>query len=448
MATHDDDSSVHTTPAPSLHQRPSKTDVHTPLRLRDETGEGAQEQEQEHHSSAAPPPPFSSHNFPSRYFPAPSPADPYSALATECAAADSAFATCASAPPTFEESSASPSGGASRVVAETKAALPRDTKQAPECSKELDDGEPPPPYTEGGSPLDGFTYVMAVAGGAASVITQVQQGPAGIAPISTSGLGGTSPYIASVGELWLTESQGRTRASRLSYGAFRDFSSMPQCVELTTPSGTRFTLSRDELLTLPEFVLLSLFPNGLLPDGHMNSYHNTGDVYPVDVSNPSGRAAATSKPVAHAPTPPSLQTITRVMKNPNLYLSDITYRSQYDPASLQYMLEFFRQVAQSLPTSAATPQDASTVPIEPGPAPLGGSARDMLQDRAGIIVLREDLDFYAIPPRRDIDATEMIEVKRAAGRELLKQDGIFSGLRKSEEEGTTERHLIEMLTAG
>ena len=41
-------------------------------------------------------------------------------------------------------------------------------------------------------------------------------------------------------------------------------------------------LSRDELLTLPEFVLLSLFPNGLLPDGHVNAYGD-GDVYPVDV---------------------------------------------------------------------------------------------------------------------------------------------------------------------
>ena len=72
----------------------------------------------------------------------------------------------------------------------------------------------------------------------------------------------------------------------------------------------------------------------------------------------------------------------------------------------------------------------------------------MLQDRAGIIVLREDLDFYAIPPKAEIDQTEMIEVKRAAGRALLKQDGIFSGLRRSEETGTTEQHLIEMLTAG
>jgi hypothetical protein len=79
---------------------------------------------------------------------------------------------------------------------------------------------------------------------------------------------------------------------------------------------------------------------------------------------------------------------------------------------------------------------------------MPGSAREMLQDRAGIIVLREDLDFYVIPPRADIEQPEMIEVKRAAGKALLKQDGIFSGLRRSEETGTTEQHLIEMLTAG
>lgn len=72
----------------------------------------------------------------------------------------------------------------------------------------------------------------------------------------------------------------------------------------------------------------------------------------------------------------------------------------------------------------------------------------MLQDRAGIIVLREDLDYYAIPPRREIEQSEMMEVKMAAGKALLKQDGIFSGLRKSEEAGSTEQHLIEMLTAG
>lgn len=49
--------------------------------------------------------------------------------------------------------------------------------------------------------------------------------------------------------------------------------------------GTRFVLSRDELLTLPEFVLLSLFPNGLFPEGHMGGFAE-GDAVQVDVSGP------------------------------------------------------------------------------------------------------------------------------------------------------------------
>ena len=112
------------------------------------------------------------------------------------------------------------------------------------------------------------------------------------------------------------------------------------------------------------------------------------------------------------------------------------------------MLEFFRNVAQTIPSSSPSPtaSDANQNPADSIPAP--GSARDMLQDRAGIIVLREDLDFYAIPPKAEIEQPEMIEVKRAAGRALLGQDGIFSGLKRSEETGTTEQHLIEMLTAG
>ena len=83
------------------------------------------------------------------------------------------------------------------------------------------------------------------------------------------------------------------------------------------------------------------------------------------------------------------------------------------------------------------------MPIEPM-----GASRDDSSKRAGIIVLREDLDFYAIPPKADIDQVEMIAVKRAAAKALLKQNGIFSGLKRSDEPGTTEAHLIEMLTAG
>ena len=160
----------------------------------------------------------------------------------------------------------------------------------------------------------------------------------------------------------------------------------------------------------------------------MNSFHE-GDVYPVDVR---------SQPKAHVGV---------VRGNPNIHIRDVTFSSQYDPASLQYMLDFFRGVAQSIPSSSPSPSTSpenDPIPVDP----MQGSARDMLQDRAGIIVLREDLDFYVIPPKQDIEQVEMIEVKRAAGKSLLRQDGIFSGLRRSEETGTTEQHLIEMLTAG
>lgn len=183
-----DGSSVHTTP--SLRGLPfdsvsNKSDVDSHFRLELQTRARADEASS---ASAESPPPFSSHNFPSRYFPAPSPADPYRALVTECASNPSLTALAPSGPaPPFEEAfEEPPAATASSVVAETKAVLPRDTKDG-QSSKELDDGEPPPPYTEGSSPLEGFTYVMAATGGAASLITQVQQG--GPAPINTA-LGG------------------------------------------------------------------------------------------------------------------------------------------------------------------------------------------------------------------------------------------------------------------
>lgn len=64
---------------------------------------------------------------------------------------------------------------ATTVEAETKAALPQDIK-GESSHKGAEEGEPPPPYTEGSSPLDSFTYLMAATGGPTSIITQVQQG--------------------------------------------------------------------------------------------------------------------------------------------------------------------------------------------------------------------------------------------------------------------------------
>lgn len=120
------------------------------------------------HSSA--PPPFSS-----LYFPPQNPPDHLKETVLE---PDNG------PPPAFcpiESVTEAAVAGTTRVEAETKAALPPDNKGA--SSKSAEDEEAPPPYTEGSSPLDSFTYVMAAAGGASSIITQVQQG--GPAPVNT-----------------------------------------------------------------------------------------------------------------------------------------------------------------------------------------------------------------------------------------------------------------------
>jgi dipeptidyl-peptidase III len=120
------------------------------------------------------PPPFSS-----LYFPTDAELNHIRAAITGTAC-ESLLATAPA--PSFEEALAEDE--AESKAAESKAEKDKDTK-GESSGKGVDDGEPPPPYTEGPSPIDSFHYVMASAGGPASIITQVQQSPG--APINTLG---------------------------------------------------------------------------------------------------------------------------------------------------------------------------------------------------------------------------------------------------------------------
>lgn len=121
------------------------------------------------------PPPFSS-----LYFPSDAELDQIRAAitGTNC---EPLFATAPA--PSFEEALAEDEAE-SKAEAEKAAVVAQDKKGEP-SGKGVDDGEPPPPYTEESSPLESFTYVMASAGGPTSIITQVQQTPG--APINTLG---------------------------------------------------------------------------------------------------------------------------------------------------------------------------------------------------------------------------------------------------------------------
>lgn len=144
--------------------------------------------------SADPPPPSPSSCSSSSRFPSPRPppfsslyhlSSPESAHPKPLTESNQPSSVPAFAPaPPFEENPGSGSSPTPQVVADTKAALSRENK-GESSGKGADDGDPPPPYTEGPSPLDSFTYVMAAAGGAASIITQVQQ--TGGPPLNTLG---------------------------------------------------------------------------------------------------------------------------------------------------------------------------------------------------------------------------------------------------------------------
>lgn len=107
--------------------------------------------------------------------------DHFSLAPTTCGPTSEAAASSATAAPAYapvvlgSESPLESSGSFEETVAATKRALPQDVKG--ETGQKSDDpSEPPPAYSEGYSPLLSFTYLMAAAGGASSIITQVQQG--------------------------------------------------------------------------------------------------------------------------------------------------------------------------------------------------------------------------------------------------------------------------------
>lgn len=153
--------------------------------------------------------------------------------------------------------------------------------------------------------------------------------------------------------------------------------------------GTVFDISREELLRLPESILLGI-SNGVLVD-------NGGSMMPS--------------------------------------LSEIDAASvNFSPECLQYTLDVFRAAAENVPDEIDVPSGAVNID-------------DILQKRPAIIVLREDLDYYCLPLNQDSQKSSKVmqDVKEQCGKLLVDQRQIFTGLRRGDEPGSAEQHLIEML---
>lgn len=73
----------------------------------------------------------------------------------------------------------------------------------------------------------------------------------------------------------------------------------------------------------------------------------------------------------------------------------------------------------------------------------------LVPGKAAIIVLKEDLDFYVIPPN-GTSPSRTLHLRQLAGSYLASTTPIFDGLRKQSaaaQSGSAEQHLIDMLCA-
>ncbi|KAI9439209.1 phosphatase activator [Lactarius indigo] len=181
--------------------------------------------------------------------------------------------------------------------------------------------------------------------------------------------------------------------------------------------GKRFSVDRETIMNLPESVLLCLFPNGLvlsrqatsLGDGGENSEEE--EVYGVD----------------------------------------------FDPDCFSFVLQFFRSASDAFYGTDTSPglYHAQQHLIDTSPTSDFAPNQNPLLSKQAIIVLREELEYFSIPPKGGKASTDvngianesMLDLKRDCGKYLLEKRSIFTALQRNvnKENNIAEQHLIDML---
>ncbi|KAK7464289.1 hypothetical protein VKT23_006456 [Stygiomarasmius scandens] len=215
--------------------------------------------------------------------------------------------------------------------------------------------------------------------------------------------------------------------------------------------GKRFEVDRETIMNLPESVLLCLFPNGLVLSRQSMVMGGDGEEEEEDV-----------------------------------------YAVDFDPDCFQFVLNFFRTASENFYGTDTTSglyaaqqhlQDSMSASSDgsfgmPNPAP----SQNPLISKQAIIVLREELDYFAIPGKGLVDGVSpggvngvggsggntsaavdgvdevktdangiasegLIKVKRRCGEHLMEKKNIFTALQRNvnKENNVAEQHLIDML---
>ncbi|KAK9470472.1 uncharacterized protein V1510DRAFT_423012 [Dipodascopsis tothii] len=247
----------------------------------------------------------------------------------------------------------------------------------------------------------GAEPALAGAGGAHNIITQVQQHAASIISSATAAV-----------------ARGAPGARYDGYDEHYEHHDHGGLITLDV-RGYRFTIPRHELMSLPESVLLGLFPNGIFLDGQGNMISNLAGMHEVVVGEYSPRC---------------LQ-----------YVLDVFHRAEADAAARADAYDHGAGAKLS-----ATVHDLSAMIVSSSPL-----IASVLAIKPALIVLQEDLDYYIIPPPT-MPYPEVQRLKKAVGRRLLQQNEIFKSLKISQQQAgenaadepstvSAERHLVEML---
>ncbi|KAG0706604.1 hypothetical protein DFH29DRAFT_133862 [Suillus ampliporus] len=182
--------------------------------------------------------------------------------------------------------------------------------------------------------------------------------------------------------------------------------------------GRRFSVDRETIMNLPESVLLCLFPNGLVLSRQSQAFSDGGE-------------------------------------NEE---DDEVYGVDFDPECFAYVLDFFRNASDTFYGTATSPGlfAAQQHLLDGSPSDFGPSAsQNPLLTKQAIIVLREELEYFAIPPKNGKALTDehgtanqaLLDIKHRCGQNVMDKRNIFTALQRNvhKENNIAEQHLIDML---
>jgi hypothetical protein len=135
----------------------------------------------------------------------------------------------------------------------------------------------------------------------------------------------------------------------------------------------------------------------------------------------------------------------------------ITPPSQFDPDCFSFVLQFFRSASDTFYGTETSPglylAQQHLIDVSP-PSDFAPNQNPLLSKQA-IIVLREELEYFSIPPKGGDASTDangianesMLDLKRECGKYLLEKRSIFTALQRNvnKENNIAEQHLIDML---